>query len=180
VYTSVRTLTNRARPRPQNFAPPRSWIRVGHGEPFRATEYVGADGAGPLGIRQAGATADPGDLVAPCPTPPGRPALSPAGRAGMATARRSPASHALHCPRLPGRRNIRRSLLGQSLQPDPLDEHRSGQSGYLTLPGEHGRMILHGLRGEGGSMEPEIPPVDGPCGDPVAHGGVQAAVPPRG
>ena len=53
----------------------------------------------------------------------------------------------------------RRSVLEQSLQPDPLDERRSGQSGYLTLPGEHGRMILHGLRGEGGSVEPEISPL---------------------
>jgi hypothetical protein len=54
-------------------------------------------------------------------------------------------------------REIRRSVLEQSLRSDPLDESRSGQSGYLTLPGEHDRMILHGLRWEGGSMEPEIP-----------------------
>lgn len=50
----------------------------------------------------------------------------------------------------------RRSVLEQSLQSDPLHERRPGQSGYLTLPGEHGRMILHGFGGEGGSMEPEI------------------------
>ena len=53
----------------------------------------------------------------------------------------------------------RRSVLEQSLQPDPLEERRSGQSGYLTLPGEHGRMILRGFRGEGGSMEPGISPL---------------------
>jgi hypothetical protein len=52
-----------------------------------------------------------------------------------------------------------RSVLEQALQSDPVDERRSGQSGYLTLPGERGRMILHGLRGEGGSMEPEISPL---------------------
>ena len=52
--------------------------------------------------------------------------------------------------------STRRSVLEQSVQADPLDERRSGQSGYLTLPGERGRMILHGLRGEGGSVEPEI------------------------
>jgi len=32
----------------------------------------------------------------------------------------------------------------------------------MTLPGEHDRMILHGLRGEGGSMEPGIPPLTVP------------------
>src|SRR5262245_16074833 len=53
----------------------------------------------------------------------------------------------------------RRSVLEQSLQSDPQDERGSGQSGYLTLPGDHGRMILHGLRGEGGSVEPEISPL---------------------
>ena len=30
------------------------------------------------------------------------------------------------------------------------------------MPGGRGRMILHGLRGEGGSMEPEIPPLTVP------------------
>ena len=91
--------------------------------------------------------------------PPGAIGL-PVGR-GMTTARRSPASHALHCLRLPGKRNVR-PVLEQSLQSDPLDERRSGQSGYLTLPGERGRMILHGFRGECGSMEPEISPLTVP------------------
>src|SRR5689334_13127866 len=40
VYTSVRTLTNRARPRPQNFAPPRSWIRSStHGRVYVRSPY---------------------------------------------------------------------------------------------------------------------------------------------
>jgi hypothetical protein len=44
----------------------------------------------------------------------------------------------------------------------PVDERRPGQSGYLTLPGEHGRMILHGFRGKGGSVEAEISPLTVP------------------
>ena len=80
---------------------------VGHGEPFRATEYVGASGAGP----------------------PGAVGL-PVGR-GMTTARRSPASHALHCLRLPGRPTIRlfgaasgaRRSGSQSAQSWPISAH---------------------------------------------------------
>jgi hypothetical protein len=53
-------------------------------------------------------------------------------------------------------------VLEQSLLSDPLDERRSGPSGYLTLPGEHGRMILRALRGEGGSVEPEFSPLTVP------------------
>ena len=34
-----------------------------------------------------------------------------------------------------------------------------GNPGYLTLPGGHGRMTLHGLRGEGGLMEQETSPL---------------------
>lgn len=50
---------------------------------------------------------------------------------GMTTARRSPASHTLHCPRLPGRRNIRlfgaasgaRRSGSQSAQSWPISAH---------------------------------------------------------
>jgi hypothetical protein len=56
--------------------------------------------------------------------PPGAVGL-PVGR-GMTTARRSPASHALHCLRLPGRRNIRRSACGPALYVMARAWRRSG------------------------------------------------------
>ena len=83
-------------------------IRVGHGEPFRQrnTSALVAPGLSESGRRALPPTL-PGDLVASVPRRPAIRHYRPAGRAGMATARRSPASHALHCLRLPGRRNIR-------------------------------------------------------------------------
>ena len=98
MYTSVRTLTNRARPSPQNFAPPRSWT----GSSTHGRVYVRSPCSDSRGARRA-----------------------------MTAARRSPASHALHCLRLPGWRNIRlfgaasgaRRSGSQSAQSWPISAH---------------------------------------------------------
>ena len=117
-------------PRPQNFAPPRSWIRVGHGEPFRQrnTSALVAPGLSESGRRALPPTL--GDLVASVPRRPAIRHYRPAGRAGMATARRSPASHALHCLRLPGRRNIR--LIADSMQALRPGRSVRGPMGWLS------------------------------------------------
>ena len=53
VYTSVRTLTNRARPSPQNFAPPRSWT----GSSTHGRVYVRSPCSDSRGARRAMTTA---------------------------------------------------------------------------------------------------------------------------